>query len=555
MVANLTSTVSPTLLNEFVFSYTTDHITLNAIGPVQRPTDFDMPGIFNNGFRGLLPNISITNTAEYGGGQINAPTGYFPWTNSNPTYTYKDNLTKIWGSHNLLFGALFIAAQKNEENSNFQDVQGTLTFNGTNSSISTGNGFADFLVGRISTFDQTNQLLKYYNRYKILEPYLQDDWHVSSKLTLNLGLRISLFGTYREKYKQAYAFEPSAYNPSQISLDANGNVVGNQFSGLVQCGASGIPAGCLSGHLFNPAPRVGFAYDPIGDGKTSIRGGYGIFFEHTNGNEANTESLEGSPPLVQNSSVFNIPTYTGISNGGVAPPGPLNAISLPTKAIWPYVQQWNFSVQQELPSHTLLTVAYAGSKGTHLTDQRDINQLYPSSASQNPYLPGQLINTATDCSGAVNGNPVTGQAANNLQVACGANPNFFRPYQGYGNITLLEDQANSIYNALQVSARRTVGRLNLSLAYTWSHSIDDFSDRSDNTFVNSYDLASNRASSNFDQRQLLTISYVYDLPFFTRSGVLHTDFRRLAMVGFDDLRDWHAIHRSQRKYWRQCRRG
>lgn len=522
MVANLTSTISPTLLNEFVFSYTTDHITLGAIGPVQRPSSFNMPGIFNNGFRGLLPNVSITNTAEYGGG-FNAPTGYFPWTNSNPTFTYKDNLTKIIGSHNLLFGVAFIAAQKNEENSNFQDAQGTLTFNGGNSAISTGNGFADFLVGRISSFDQTNQLLKYYNRYKIVEPYIQDDWHVTKKLTLNLGLRVSLFGTYREKYKQAYAWRASAYNPAAISLDPSGNVVGNQFTGLVQCGATGVPAGCLSGHLFNPAPRVGFAYDPVGDGKTSIRGGYGVFFEHTNGNESNTESLEGSAPLVQNSSVFNIPSYTGISSGGVAPSGPLNVFSLPTKAIWPYIQQWNFSVQRELPSHTLLTAAYAGSKGTHLTDQRDINQLYPTPASQNPYLPGQVIDTANDCSTfVVNGQPLAGQALANLNVACGADPNIYRPYQGFGNITLLENQANSIYNALQVSARRNVGHLSLSLAYTWSHSIDDFSDRGDGTFVNSYDLASNRASSNFDQRHLLNISYVYDLPFFSKPGLLHT---------------------------------
>ncbi len=523
MVANLTSTISPTLLNEFSFSYTTDHITLNAIGPVQRPSNFNLPGIFNNGFRGLLPNVSIVNTAEYGGG-FNAATGYFPWTNSNPTFTYKDNVTKILGSHNLLFGVAFIAAQKNEENSNFQDAQGTLTFDGSNSMISTGNGFADFLVGRISTFDQTNQLLKYYNRYKIVEPYIQDDWHVTKKLTLNLGLRLSLFGTYREKYKQAYAFRPSVYDATQIALDGNGNVLGNQFTGLVQCGGPGIPAGCLTGHLFNPAPRVGFAYDPVGDGKTSIRGGYGIFFEHTNGNEGNTESLEGTPPLVQNSSVFNVPNYTSIGATSAGAPGPLNVIALPTKAIWPYVQQWNFSVQRELPGHTLLTLAYAGSKGTHLTDQRDINQLAPTPASQNPYLPGQVINTSTDCGSpaTVSGNPVTGQAANNLQVACGANPNVFRPYQGFGNITLLEDQANSIYNSMQVSARRNVGRVTLSLSYTWSHSIDDFSDRSDGTFVNSYDLASNRASSNFDQRHLLNISYVYDLPFFTSSGALHT---------------------------------
>jgi hypothetical protein len=519
MVANLTVSASPTLLNEFMFSYTTDHILLNAIGPVQRPSGFDMPGIFNNGFRGLLPNIYIENTAEYGGG-FNAPTGYFPWNNANPTFTYKDNVTKIAGAHNLYFGVYFVAAQKNEDNSNFQDAQGSLTFNGT-AGTSTGNGFADFLIGDIFSFDQTNLVTKYYNRYKIVEPYIQDDWHVTRKLTLNLGLRVSLFGTYREKYKQAYNFDPRAYNPADAPIyGANGLISGNPFDGIVQCGVGGVPRGCMTGHLFNPAPRFGFAYDPIGDGKTAIRGGYGIFFEHTNGNEGNTESLEGSPPLVQNITEYNIPSYTSIfSTTSVS--GPLNVLSIPTKAIWPYVQQWNFSIQRELPSHIVLTTAYAGSKGTHLTDVRDLNQVPPVPASLNPYLPRQPIG-GNDCNNlTANGNPVTGPALNNLSIACGADPAPFRPYLGFEDITGLEDQANSIYNALQVSARRNFSHLTLSLAYTWSHSIDDSSDRSDSTFVNSYDLEASRASSNFDQRHLLNISWVYDVPFFTNSGFLH----------------------------------
>jgi Carboxypeptidase regulatory-like domain/TonB-dependent Receptor Plug Domain len=522
LVANLTSAISPTLLNEFVFSYTTDHISLTTLGNASRPSSFDMPGIFDNGFRGLLPTVSIINTAAYNGG-FTAGTGYFPWHNSNPSFTYKDNLTKIIGTHNLMFGALFVAAQKNEDSSVFQSAQGIVTFNGT-ASGSTGNGFADFLAGNIYSFEQSNQLPKYYERYKILEPYIQDDWHVTKKLTLNLGLRVSLFGTYRDKNKFAYNWQPNAYNPSQIFLDpVSDTVSGNRFSGMVQCGAPGVPAGCLTGHLFNPAPRIGFAYDPAGDGKTSIRGGYGVFFEHSNGNEGNTESLEGSPPLVQDTTVFNIPSYTSINSGG-AVLGPLNVTAIPTKSTWPYVQQWNFNVQRQLPGNTVLTVAYAGSKGTHLADRRDINQIYPVSPSQNPYLPGQVINTATDCGSlTVNGNPVTGAVANNLNVACGnTTPDIYRPYAGYGDITLREFQANSSYNSLQVSARRNVGRLQLSTAYTWSHSIDDSSDGGDTNFVNSYNLAATRASSNFDQRHLFNMSYVYDLPFFTRAGILHT---------------------------------
>ena len=297
LVANLTSTISPSTVNEFMFSYTTDHIFLTAQPNPVRPASLDIPGIFNNGFRGILPNVTISGTPEFGGG-FTMGTGYFPWNNANPTFTFKDNITKIIGSHNFFIGVYYVAAQKNEDNTT--DAQGTLTF-GPPSTYSTGNGFADFLVGSINAFDQANQLAKYYNRYKVVEPYLQDDWHVNKQLTINLGLRVSLFGTYYEKYKQAYNFEPSAYNPTTAPVyGPNGYISGNPFDGIVQCGATGVPRGCLTGHLFNPAPRVGFAYSPD-DGKTSIRGGYGVFFEHTNGNEGNTESLEGSAPSFRTS--------------------------------------------------------------------------------------------------------------------------------------------------------------------------------------------------------------------------------------------------------------
>ncbi|HLH04878.1 MAG TPA: carboxypeptidase regulatory-like domain-containing protein [Bryobacteraceae bacterium] len=535
MVAHLTNNLSPTLLNEFTFSYTADHITLNPTGAWQRPSSMTMTGLFDNGFGGKLPGMSINNGAPYGGGFTADAAGY-PWKNSNPTYTYRDQISKILGAHNIFTGFYFAAAQKNENNG--AETQGFLNFSNS-APISTGNAWADFLLGRIASFNQTNMQTKYYYRDKVMEPYIQDDWHVNQKLTLNLGLRISLYGTYYELNKHFYNFFPSRYDPAQAAkIDVTGNITGTQgalipgsgnpYDGMVACGTQGTPTGCMKGHLFNPAPRVGFAYDPLGNGKWAIRGGYGIFYEHLNGNEGGS-ALEGTPPLIQSPTQYNIVGYTNIGGGGLQ--GTTGTSAQDDQIRWPYNQQWHFDIQHDLAANTVGTIAYVGAKGTHLTLQRDINQLYPVSPADNPFYPGQplttaICNTVTNAwtpqvSGVVNGRTLTGQAAQDLSVACGSSPaDPYRKYQGYSSITLIEPQANSSYNALQISARRTAAHLQLTLAYTWSHSIDDSSDRYDGNFVDSYNLRRTRASSNFDQRQILNVGYVLDIPIFTNHATV-----------------------------------
>jgi hypothetical protein len=569
-VARLNANITPTLLNEFVASYTADHISLTALNNPPLPSGFAMGSIFNNGFGGVLPSIDISGNAAYTGGAngtLAQDTGYFPWTNANPTYTFRDNVTKILGTHTFQFGAYMAFAQKNEDNS--PNVQGILSF-AASSSFGTGNALADMLLGNVASYKQWDTKVKYYNRYKIVEPYFQDDWRVSKKLTLNLGLRVSLFGTYRERYQHAFNLDYAAFSPGSAPSTADFNDDGslaqnaggtiNPLNGVVQCGGKGgsvplVPgsdfptatigsngnAGCLKGHLFNPAPRVGFAFDPKGDGKMAIRGGYGIFYEHTNGNEGNTESLEGSAPLVLTASQSNIVGYDTIGGGGgtAVPFFPLSVVSVPDKAVWPYMQQWNLNVQKELPSHIVLSVAYVGSKGTHLTFLSDGNQILPVSAADNPYIAAgnlPITGAITDALGnetypgdcqthttGPGGLAVTGQAMTNLDVACGnvTADQKRTAFPGYGDITQLRNNANSIYHALQVQAHRTVGDLTLSVAYTYSHAIDDSSDRSDFNLVNSYDIAQNRASSNYDLRHNFSISYVYGLPFFKHAGWSH----------------------------------
>ncbi len=635
LVVRFTDTISPSFLNDIVLNYVNSGITLtDENGPggaqFQRNPELNQPliitnpsnpsicnpaisvdpnsgypqcamgYIFNNGFGGKNPGVDFQGTnAAYGGEGFAADPSYMPWGHSSPTYGLRDDLGKSIGRHTLQFGAQYVYYQRNQDNNAIGaasgDKQGLLKFN--NLAHSTGNAFADFLVqsapggsasgenqqGFIQSFTQDSTQLRYYQRYQLAEPYFQDDWKMTQRLTVNLGLRVSLFGLYHEKNRNAWNWVASGFSSGRFAvdpiygdlLDCGAGAVGctsttgsplpiSEFSpgnslvsamGLVQCGTGSTPAGCMKGHLFNPAPRVGFAWDPWGTGKTSIRGGYGIFFEHGTGNEANTGSLEASAPLVLSMTQQFPTSYSCIGDvgygnatspecnsveGGTAPPAgiafPLDVTSIPTKVSWPYAQQWSFGVQRELSKGVMVNLAYVGSKGTKLTVERQLNQLAPLPVSQNPFGPNEPL-TITDCTvpaPGVNGAPgsngipfflmdgtqvtPTNPAYVYLQAAC-TNPSLpnvnalhGRPYPGLGRVLSLENGADSSYHALQATLRHTSGGLTTGVSYSYSHSLDDASDRSDPILANSYDLRENRASSNFDERHLLNISYVYKLP-------------------------------------------
>lgn len=483
MVLSLAQVLPHSFFNRIAFSYGVEHITLApqpgpGVSSLDRPPvlgnacaqgECPMGYIFNNGFGGnKMPGLVFQGVnGAYGGHGFAADTGYAPWNQANPTFNIRDDISKTFGKHNLQWGFEGTFVEQNElsavSGANSGDQQGLLTFSDQQSIHTTGNAFADFLAGpgsplgaAIKSYTQDSGQAKYYNRYKVAELYLQDDWRILPRLTLNVGFRASLFGAWYNPNGTAYNWRPETYSPSlgaSISIDptygylvdkssgapvpltpnpsnVNGpyslNTLSNAVTnGLVQCGgSSGTPSSCMSNSLFHPEPRLGFSWDPWGDGKTAIRGGYGLFWEHGTGYEANVGSLIGSAPLIlsetqsnirgngQSDSAYNLiglSCQQGSAQCGnlKSPAGgvtfPLNVTSIPTKSVYPYTQQWSLSVQREVRKEMVAQVAYVGTKGTHLTAVRDLNQLPPLSDGLNPFLPGQPI-TAGVCSTGANYN-------------------------------------------------------------------------------------------------------------------------------------------------------
>ncbi len=590
--------------------------------------------IFSNGFGGnKMPGLDFQgNNGAYGGHGFAADTGYAPWNQANPTFNLRDDASKTIGKHTIQWGFEGTFVQQNElsavSGANSGDLQGLLTYSDQQSTYTTGNAFADFLAGSgfinnpaptfgyvatggIKSFTQDSGQVKYYNRYKIAELYLQDDWRVNSRLTINAGFRASLFGVWYNPKNTAYNWRPEDFNQSTaasiyvdqinsylvdkasgvpVALPRNGpyslsSLDGSITNGLVQCGVSGLPDSCMKNQVFHPAPRIGFSWDPWGNGKTAIRAGYGIYWEHGTGYEANVGSLIGSAPLVLSETQSNIRNNNQIGfscQGGATQCGsagpvdgatfPLNVTSIPTKAVYAYTQQWSLGVEHEIRKQMVAQFAYVGTKGTHLTAVRDLNQLQPLGDGLNPFQPGQPVTSAVCGSGAAggpfsvagvngsSGGPITIPSSAgispgtpgyiNMFVACTGNPGFavgvgadrqkigispdiLRPYLGFSNVISVENIADSEYHAFQATLRQTTGPLTVGVAYTFSHSIDDSSDRSSANFANSLDIHSNRASSDFDQRHLLNVSYIYDLPFLR----LFEGFVHLVGSGLDPGED------------------
>ncbi|MGH9400860.1 MAG: carboxypeptidase regulatory-like domain-containing protein [Terriglobia bacterium] len=474
-LVRMTQMISPNLVNETSFSYAFDNDIGTPTGKYAAPAGFNITPLFASALNpdNRIPSLSFNQ--GYGGIDVAA----WPLSLIAPVYSWADTFTQIHGAHTLKYGGVFQYDIKNQPAQ--VHTQGQFAYNGE----FTGNALADFLLGYPASFSQTNVMLTGHYRYQQYEAFVEDDVKATKHLTLNLGLRYYYIPHVYDKFNQLTNFVPANWSAAQApQLNSSGNIVagtGNLLNGIVQAG-KGINRGLVKNYWDTFGPRLGFAWDPFGHGKTVIRGGYGVTYFRVQGND--TYNIVGNPPFAVNASV-NTPPFDNPAGGTAAPITPSSLLALDQNYKVPQIQQYSMGVQRLLPADSTLSVSYVGSRATHLQNELNINQPLPYQNFQfNPALNGSVPR------------------------------NLYVPYAGWGSISSIQTGADSDYNSLQVDFEKQMARnLRFQVAYTYSKSMDDASGYNTQP-QNPYDFNAEWSPSDYDRPQLLVMNYIYDLPFF-----------------------------------------
>jgi Carboxypeptidase regulatory-like domain len=509
-VINLSQVISPTLLNETALNVNGNTINITNAGIYQQPAGWTAQGIFTgNNALNRLPSVAFSGV----GPGTTYTTNYWPWHNSFLDYQIRDDLSWTRGKHSLKFGAGYMRMDKNQQQQ--ADTQGDYTFN---DGAYAKDSYVNFLLGFANSYTQLQAQETAHWVNNTYSAYALDNWHALPRLTLNLGLRYDALPHVYEKNNRTSNFLPSAFNPANAqvprsdgTLDPSGvgfsqppgAPVPFYLNGVVLAG-QGIPRGLVQNSYGTIQPRVGFAYDLYGNGKTIIRSGFGMFFERVQGNDI--YGTDVNPPFAYQPSVnaiyFSNPNQSSL-NGATAssPTSPANFTSLAYSYPNPGTIQFSLGVQQEVAPSVVASMQYVGVTGWHQNVERAVNTL--------PLA-----------------DPGTGLFTEREAVAAGANANFYRMFPGWGNITQTENTTNSSYHSFQTALRMEAKHgFSIQLAYTWSHEIDIQSgDLTSSTLSgsggqvsNPFNLNYDRGSGLFDRRNIFNANYIYELPFFLHS--------------------------------------
>jgi len=536
ITANMTKVFTPTLTNEVIFNW----VYLNLPNHFQDLSKVDRQGLGIN-YQTLFTHANLSQliypeTSGWGDGISNQVNSGFE-LDGGTVFAKKtlpsvaDNISKVWKTHTAKFGFYW------ERTWNSQPNQGPVDGSGTFSnweSDSSGNAYADMLMGLPNGYTEQNFDPIPVFRYISTEFYAQDSWKVSRKLTLDLGLRLSHLGPWTDLTGYGFAdFYPSLYSSGK-----GASVNGTAFPGIewhaqqASTPTSGVPSRVLFAN-----PRIGFAYDLFGTGNTVLRGGYGIYHYHDEQNVQNpaygiVRGSFGSPGI-------NGPfSFVGQSTALLSTPSGVNALD-PTDNNQPQTQDWSFTVAQRTPWKSLVEISYVGNKSDYLSNYNNslyqINDLPVGSLftatvcagdaitrSSNPQQTGSqacgwLPNCDPTSTGAANcantsGNYTSGIGTTAVTGNNGKNQEqISRPYQPYASIKIINHKMYSNYNSMQVTWNKQQGHMMFMLNYTYSKALGVRGENGSAT-GDPTSLRNNYGTLPNNRKNLFNAAYVYQFP-------------------------------------------
>ena len=490
VVANLTWTISPKMVNEVEFAYSQGTIggvlsgqanSASVLGSLTNNTAYKDP-------YGRIPSVSIAD-----GSVTVVSQGSAPYFERNLDRNLFDNFSYNLGNHTLRAG---VTAQQMLKTEDASEGNPNFVFN----------TWGDFLLGNVAQYSQASRDIVPDLQFWNVEAFVQDDWKATRKLNINLGLRWSRFPSPADVKNTLVNFDPYVYKPNEAPvLDASGNFAPGQAytpatytNGLIfpkgtacaQAQAISAQVTCSPyGAYVNPnynwnfGPRVGFAYTPYSSGKTVLRGGFGVFYDRTL-NGIWEQNAFGDPPLVQTTTIVNTSFDNPLGAGSAAPPnlGPnqLTTTGSPAFKV-PSYADYNLSLQQQVLPSTVFEIAYVGSQSRHMLGELDLNMPTLSTRVNNPNAP-----------------------LNNI-----------RPYLGYTDFHTRTPIFTANYNSLQASLNHQGRNLTLGLAYTWSKNLtDQYNDRGvASTYT--YDPKLDYGPSGLNEPQVFMGNFVYRAPWMS----------------------------------------
>lgn len=555
---------SPNLIFEGRYNYgygaiLSGNIGLLSLSRTQVPVNLPFPNE-----RDRIPTVT--------GNGYTGLTSFGPYDNFSWKQNFTGGVTWINGSHTMKFGSTYSLYRKNENalagnnegnfsafNATFAPGVTTATEaytapNGqvfptglTNAAKQNLQRWANFLVGNVDTFAQASFDYTADLRQKTLEWWAQDEWKVRSNLTLSYGVRYSFFGSPKDINGRLSNFVPELFNASLApAVTGAGNRIvdstRNFCNGIIvntqnyrtaanNCTPIASPYGehVIKVSKTDFAPRVGLAWDPFGSGKTSIRTGYGIYHEQVL-NGTFLQNIGTNPPYQITATASNTSLDNPAANAAVvAGVGTISVRAVQADWNTPYMQHWSLDWQQQLTDKLLVTVGYFGSKGTHLQGLTELNSLRPGVALDSLCAPGNnyfgqaAAFTSVECQrdGYVFRNSATTAVQGNTNLN-GATPltdvlilDQLRPYRGYRSIAIVQPRYDSNYHSLQASAlQRLSGNSSIAAYYTWSKNLTTSINDRTTSPQNAYDIRSEYQLAAFDRRHILSINYIYELPFY-----------------------------------------